>query len=132
MEKTNIFGQRIRALRKGLKLTQEQVATQLNISVAALSRYEKGSFEPKSLALIVDLAMLYKVSTDYLLGKTDLKNPEMDPKGYFYNFQDAISALEVGVIDLHDKIVVRDEHGERLETTAGRIIFNEAVRNALA
>ena len=61
-----------------------------------------------------------------------LKNPEMEPKGYFYNFQDAISALEVGVIDLHDKIIVRDEHGERLETTAGRIIFNEAVRNALA
>ncbi len=71
---------------------------------------------------------------DMVLGMyylTILKNPEMEPKGYFYNFQDAISALEVGVIDLHDKIVVRDEHGERLETTAGRIIFNEAVRNAL-
>ncbi len=72
---------------------------------------------------------------DMVLGMyylTIIKNPEMEPKGYFYNFQDAISALEVGVIDLHDKIVVRDEHGERLETTAGRIIFNEAVRNALA
>jgi DNA-directed RNA polymerase subunit beta' len=72
---------------------------------------------------------------DMVLGMyylTILKNPEMEPKGYFYNFQDAISALEVGVIDLHDKIVVRDEHGERLETTAGRIIFNEAVRDALA
>ncbi|HIT91580.1 MAG TPA: DNA-directed RNA polymerase subunit beta' [Candidatus Stercorousia faecigallinarum] len=72
---------------------------------------------------------------DMVLGMyylTILKNPEMDPKGYFYNFQDAISALEVGVIELHDKIVVRDEHGERIETTAGRIIFNEAVRNALA
>ncbi len=71
---------------------------------------------------------------DMVLGMyylTILKNPEMDPKGYFYNFQDAISALEVGVIDLHDKIVVRDEHGKRIETTAGRIIFNEAVRNAL-
>lgn len=78
MEKKNIFGQRIRELRRGYHLTQEDVAKQLNISVAALSRYEKGSFEPKSLSLIVDLAMLYKVSTDYLLGKTDLKNPELD------------------------------------------------------
>ena len=71
---------------------------------------------------------------DMVLGMyylTILKNPEADPKGYFYNFQDAISALEVGVIDLHDKIVVRDEHGGRLETTAGRLIFNEAVRKAL-
>ncbi len=55
----------------------------------------------------------------------------MDVKGYFYNFQDAISALEVGVIKLHDKIVVRDEKGERLETTVGRIIFNEEVRKTL-
>ena len=56
----------------------------------------------------------------------------MEPAGNFYNFDDAISALEVGVIDLHDKIIVRDEHGKRIETTAGRIIFNEAVRSALA
>ena len=78
MESKNIFGRRIKALRKELKLTQEHVANKLNISIAALSRYETGSFEPKSLSLIVDLAMLYKVSTDYLLGKTDLKNPELD------------------------------------------------------
>lgn len=72
---------------------------------------------------------------DMVLGMyylTIIKGPEMAPKGYFYNFADAISALEVGVIELHDKIVVRDEQGKRIETTAGRIIFNEAVRNALA
>ena len=34
-------------------------------------------------------------------------------------------------ITLHDKIVVRDEKGKRIETTVGRIIFNEAVRSAL-
>ena len=39
--------------------------------------------------------------------------------------------MEVGVIKLHDKIVVRDEKGERIETTVGRIIFNEEVRKAL-
>jgi DNA-directed RNA polymerase subunit beta' len=50
---------------------------------------------------------------------------------YFYSFADAISAHEMGVIKLHDRIVVRDEHGERLETTVGRIIFNETVRNAI-
>ena len=50
---------------------------------------------------------------------------------YFYSFADAISAHEMGVIKLHDRIIVRDEHGERLETTVGRIIFNETVRNAI-
>ena len=74
-------------------------------------------------------------SQDMVLGMyylTILKNEDSEPKGYFYSFQDAISALEVGVIELHDKIVVRDEHGERFETTVGRIIFNETVRKAIA
>ena len=74
-------------------------------------------------------------SQDMVLGMyylTILKNPEQEPKGYFYSFADAISALEVGIIDLHDKIVVRNDKGERIETTVGRIIFNETVKNALA
>ncbi len=73
-------------------------------------------------------------SQDMVLGMyylTIMKNPEMEVKGYFYNFQDAISALEVGIIELHDKIVVRDEKGQRIETTPGRIIFNETVRKAI-
>ena len=78
MYKNNILGQRIKALRKEHKYTQEDVAKKLNISIAALSRYETGTFEPKSLELIVDLSTLYNVSTDYLLGKTDAKNPEID------------------------------------------------------
>ena len=74
-------------------------------------------------------------SQDMVLGLyylTILKNPEQDVKGYFYSFDDAISALEAKVITLHDKIVVRDEAGKRIETTVGRIIFNETVRKALA
>jgi len=73
-------------------------------------------------------------SQDMVLGLyylTILKNQESDVNGYFFNFQDAISALEVGLIKLHDKIVVRDEKGERIETTVGRILFNEAVREAV-
>ncbi len=74
---------------------------------------------------------------DMVLGMyylTILKNHDGkdDIKGYFYSFDDAISALEAKIIDLHDKIVVRDEKGERIETTVGRIIFNETVRNSLS
>ena len=74
---------------------------------------------------------------DMVLGMyylTILKNHDGDNevKGYFYSFADAISALEAKIIDLHDKIVVRDEKGERIETTVGRIIFNETVRKSLS
>lgn len=78
MSKDNILGQRIKALRNDYNFTQQDVAKKLNISVAALSRYETGAFEPKSVELIVDFSVLYNVSTDYLLGKTDVKNPYID------------------------------------------------------
>ena len=74
-------------------------------------------------------------SQDMVLGMyylTILKDKDAPVKGYFYSFEDAIAALEAKILNLHDKIVVRDEHGERIETTVGRIIFNETVRKALA
>ena len=74
-------------------------------------------------------------SQDMVLGLyylTIMKDPNQEVKGYFYSFEDAIAALEAKIITYHDKIVVRDEKGKRIETTVGRILFNEAVRKALA
>jgi len=73
-------------------------------------------------------------SQDMVLGiyyLTILKNETAPIKGSFFNFDDAISAHEVGLIKLHDKIIVRDEKNERFETTVGRILFNETVREAV-
>lgn len=49
----------------------------------------------------------------------------------FYSFDDALSAYEAGVAELHAKIIVRDENGQLIETTAGRIIFNKIVRQSV-
>lgn len=70
------FGDRIKYLRIENKWTQEYVAEKLSISMGALSRYETGMYEPKSLDLVKDFANLFGVSTDYLLGKSDIRNPE--------------------------------------------------------
>lgn len=71
-----IFGERIKQLRLEHQWTQEYVCEKLNISSGALSRYETGMYEPKSLELVKDFAKLFDVSTDYLLGKSDIRNPE--------------------------------------------------------
>ena len=79
-----IFGERIKQLRIEHQWTQEYVCEKLNISSGALSRYETSMYEPKSLELVKDFANLFGVSTDYLLGKTDIRNPEKtteDPLG---------------------------------------------------
>lgn len=68
------FGERIKNLRIENKWTQEYVCEKLNISPGALSRYETNMYEPKSLELVKDFATLFNVSTDYLLGKTDVRN----------------------------------------------------------
>lgn len=74
------FGDRIKKLRIEKKWTQEYVCEKLNISSGALSRYETDMYEPKSLELIKDFANLFEVSTDYLLGKSDIRNPKEETK----------------------------------------------------
>ncbi len=49
----------------------------------------------------------------------------------FFSLEDARSAFDAGVLDLHAKIKVRDNDGQMIETTTGRVLFNEVVRNAL-
>ncbi len=50
----------------------------------------------------------------------------------FFSFEDALSAHEFGIVALHAKIHVRNEKGEMIETTAGRILFNKTIKQVLA
>ena len=66
------FPRIITLLRKERGLSQKQAASDLQISQALLSHYEKGIRElPLSYAVV--LAKYYKVSLDYLTGLSDKK-----------------------------------------------------------
>lgn len=67
------FSRIITLLRKEKGLSQKQVATDLNISQALLSHYEKGVREC-GLDFVIKLSDYYNVSCDYLLGKTPNKS----------------------------------------------------------
>ncbi len=113
----------------------DQMAVHVPLSIEAQTEARMLMLATNNILAPANGKPIITPSQDMVLGMyylTIMKNPEMDVKGYFYNFQDAISALEAKVITLHDKIVVRDEKGKRIETTVGRIIFNKAVRKALA
>lgn len=56
-----------------MKLTQKQVAVRVGVAVSAVSSYESGSRYP-SYDVLIKLACLFHVSTDYLLGLSDRKN----------------------------------------------------------
>lgn len=58
---------RIRALREARGWTQAELAWRLNITRNGVNSWEQGLSMP-SPACLVDLAKLFSVSTDYLLG----------------------------------------------------------------
>ena len=64
---------RIRDLREDADLTQKQVAEYLLCDQSLYSQYERG-VRMLPLDLAVRLADLYKVSLDYLVGRTDTRN----------------------------------------------------------
>lgn len=70
---------RIAALRKNRNLTQDDMSTTLGISRAALSHYEKGRREPDYDTLI-NIADFFKVSLDYIMGRTDDPLASLDPE----------------------------------------------------
>lgn len=65
------IGEAIYKQRKTLHLRQEDVANHLHVSKSTFCNYENNVHEP-TLDTLVCLADLFDVSTDYLLGRTDL------------------------------------------------------------
>ncbi len=65
---------RIRELREDLDIKQETLANYLHIKQNTYSQYEN---EQRQLPIniLIRLAEYYNVSTDYILGLTDIKNP---------------------------------------------------------
>ena len=62
---------RLKTLRLEAKLTQNEIAKKLQISKMTYSYWENGKRNPKNVQQIADF---FNVSTDYLLGNTDIKN----------------------------------------------------------
>ena len=62
-----MIAERIKMLREQNNMTQAQLAKSLGISRSAVNAYEQSISIP-STQYIVELARLFKVSTDYLLG----------------------------------------------------------------
>ena len=66
---------RLLELRKAKNLTQQRLAIELGIDQASLSSYERGKYLP-TVEVLVKLAEHFGVSTDYLLGLTDIRIPQ--------------------------------------------------------
>lgn len=84
------IGEKLKALRIEKHLTQKQVADRIGLAISAVSSYESGTRYP-SYDVLVKLARIYHVSTDYLLGITDTRN--IDVTGLNDNEIELVSQL---------------------------------------
>ncbi len=60
------FGEKLKTLRNGQKLTQQQLADRLGVAKSVVSYYESGDRYP-SYDVLVKIAWTFHTSTDYLL-----------------------------------------------------------------
>lgn len=65
-----LFGQKLKTLRQEKGITQEQLASKVEIVKSSISGYEKGSIYP-SVEVLIKLCKFFDVSADYLLGLSD-------------------------------------------------------------
>lgn len=62
----------LKIIRKKLKLNQQKVALDLNVSREALSHYENGKRQP-SLQMLVKMSEYFNVSINYLITGEEFK-----------------------------------------------------------
>lgn len=65
--------ERLRNLREDLDMTQAEVGRYLHISQRSYAHYEAGTREIP-IDILIELANLYQVNLDYLVGRTNKKN----------------------------------------------------------
>lgn len=71
MNEKKISGQRIKQLRKEMKLTQDQLADLLGVQKSTISKYERGETVNLKRDTIEKLCDIFKVSSSYLMGMED-------------------------------------------------------------
>ena len=68
------FGERLRELREERNTTQKTLAGILGVSPRMVSFYESGGHLPRDESILIKLADYFNVTTDYLLGYSDVKS----------------------------------------------------------
>lgn len=75
---------RIKMLREEFNFTQQDLANKLECSKSVIGLYESETRKP-SMEVLLKLSEIFDCSIDYILGKSDIRNPEELNKVQFAN-----------------------------------------------
>lgn len=76
IEDETSFAYRLSNLRKDHDLSQKQLADHLHVTHSQISRIESGETKNPNISIVIDAARFFHVSTDYLLGITQITSPK--------------------------------------------------------
>lgn len=94
---------RIKQLREEFNLTQQELADKINGAKSTIAMYENESRKP-SMEVLISLSEIFDCTIDYLLGKSNIRNPEQ------INIDDADVAFASGVKGLNEtnKMIIKN------------------------
>ena len=75
---------RIKQLREENNWTQLELSQKMDCAMSSIAMYEIGDRKP-SMEVLIKLSEIFDCSIDYLLGKSDIRNPEEVKKVQFAN-----------------------------------------------
>ena len=85
-----MLGTRIKELRKEFGLSQVELAMRMEVTKQTISNWENGNIQP-SIDMLVGLANVFNVTTDYLLGLDDV--PRLSIEGLPMSFAAHLAQL---------------------------------------
>ena len=103
----NIIGERLKKARNNKKITQEKLAEQLDVSIAFLSRIERGSSHI-NLKRLTQICEILEVSEGYILNGTS-NNSENYLSPEFNNLLNKVSPEKQKLIYKIAKVVIEKE-----------------------
>lgn len=112
-----ILGKRLKQLRDEFGFDQKEMGRKLNITSSAYGYYEQGRNEPP-LETLVKIAEIFNVTTDYLLGRSDIRENSV-----YYTLSDklTLTQAELLVIERMQENLLLKQLSENPENNVARL-----------
>jgi transcriptional regulator with XRE-family HTH domain len=107
-----MYGQRLRELRKESGKTMKEFGKIFNLAESTISGYETESRRP-DMDIMQKFADYHDVSIDYIMGRSNIKNPDKQPEGRF--FYDLGNASEEDLDELENYFKFMQERKQKRE-----------------
>lgn len=112
-----ILGERLKQLRDEFGFDQKEMGRKLNITSSAYGYYEQGRNEPP-LETLVKIAEIFNVTTDYLLGRSDIRE---NPVYYTLSDKLTLTQAELLVVENMQENLLLKQLSENPENNVARL-----------